>query len=148
MSGLGRVAPMSVRRRLAPTSMPERLTPTFALQSGADVRAAKADADVRAARNVATPTVGWGGADLGAPATFVLLRHGETPLTPQKRFSGRGGSDPSLSDVGREQAERVAAALARRGTIETVLASPSPAPARPPQSSPPVWASTSPSRTG
>ncbi|MEV1081303.1 bifunctional RNase H/acid phosphatase [Streptomyces sp. NPDC050211] len=86
--------------------------------------AAKADADVRAARNVATPSVGWGGADLGAPATFVLLRHGETLLTPQKRFSGRGGTDPSLSDVGREQAERVAAALARRGTIETVLASP------------------------
>ncbi|WP_328365645.1 bifunctional RNase H/acid phosphatase [Streptomyces sp. NBC_00445] len=95
-----------------------------AAKAGADVRAAKADADVRAARNVATPAVGWGGADLGAPATFVLLRHGETPLTPQKRFSGRGGSDPSLSDVGREQAERVAAALARRGTIETILASP------------------------
>ncbi|MGP4011461.1 bifunctional RNase H/acid phosphatase [Streptomyces sp. 4N124] len=86
--------------------------------------AAKDDADVRAARNVATPAVGWGGADLGAPATFVLLRHGETPLTPQKRFSGRGGTDPSLSDVGREQAERVAAALARRGTIQTILASP------------------------
>ncbi|MEU4872586.1 bifunctional RNase H/acid phosphatase [Streptomyces sp. NPDC021608] len=71
------------------------------------------------------PTVGWGAApDLGAPATFVLLRHGETPLTPQKRFSGSGGSDPSLSDVGREQAGRVAAALARRGTVQHVLASP------------------------
>ncbi|MGW0757212.1 bifunctional RNase H/acid phosphatase [Streptomyces sp. NPDC002814] len=93
-------------------------------EGDADVRAAKADADIRAARNVATPAVGWGGADLGAPATFVLLRHGETLLTPQKRFSGRGGTDPSLSDVGREQAERVAAALARRGTIETILASP------------------------
>ncbi|WP_210586799.1 bifunctional RNase H/acid phosphatase [Streptomyces sp. GESEQ-35] len=86
--------------------------------------AAKADADVRAARNVATPTVGWGAADLGAPATFVLLRHGETPLTPQKRFSGSGGTDPSLSDVGREQAERAAAALAQRGTIQAVVASP------------------------
>ncbi|MEU1516900.1 bifunctional RNase H/acid phosphatase [Streptomyces sp. NPDC005811] len=94
----------------------------------------KAAADLRAARTVATPTgrppaakpsVGWGSApDLGAPATFVLLRHGETPLTPQKRFSGRGGTDPSLSDVGREQAERVAAALARRGTIQHILASP------------------------
>ncbi|MFI1703310.1 bifunctional RNase H/acid phosphatase [Streptomyces griseoruber] len=89
----------------------------------------KAAADVRAARTVAgpsgKPSVGWGSApDLGAPATFVLLRHGETPLTPQKRFSGRGGTDPSLSDVGREQAERVAAALARRGTIQHILASP------------------------
>jgi probable phosphoglycerate mutase len=72
---------------------------------------------------VSTP--GWSAApDLGAPATFVLLRHGETPLTPQKRFSGSGGSDPALSDAGREQARRVAEALARRGTIQTVLASP------------------------
>ncbi|MHC3474068.1 bifunctional RNase H/acid phosphatase [Streptomyces sp. 7R007] len=84
--------------------------------------AAKADADRRAARAVASP--GWAPADMGAPATFVLLRHGETPLTPQKRFSGSGGTDPSLSDVGREQAERVGAALARRGTIEAIVASP------------------------
>jgi probable phosphoglycerate mutase len=84
--------------------------------------AAAADADVRAAKVVASP--GWAPADMGAPATFVLLRHGETPLTPQKRFSGSGGTDPSLSDVGREQAERVAAALARRGTVQEILASP------------------------
>ncbi|MFI8485116.1 bifunctional RNase H/acid phosphatase [Streptomyces rubrogriseus] len=80
------------------------------------------EADVRAAKVVASP--GWGPPDMGAPATFVLLRHGETPLTPQKRFSGSGGSDPSLSPVGREQAERVAESLARRGTIEAVVASP------------------------
>ncbi|MGW0942478.1 bifunctional RNase H/acid phosphatase [Streptomyces sp. NPDC002623] len=101
-------------------------------------RDAKGQADRRAARAVGasaspspsgspsgSPSVGWGAApDLGAPATFVLLRHGETPLTPQKRFSGSGGTDPSLSDVGREQAERVAAALARRGTVQHILASP------------------------
>ncbi|MET7915132.1 bifunctional RNase H/acid phosphatase [Streptomyces avermitilis] len=91
----------------------------------ADVRAARnadavsADADVRAARNVASVP-----ADLGTPATFVLLRHGETPLTPQKRFSGSGGSDPALSDVGRRQAELVGAALAVRGTIQAVVSSP------------------------
>ncbi|BET50476.1 bifunctional RNase H/acid phosphatase [Kitasatospora aureofaciens] len=83
---------------------------------------APAAADVRAAKVVASP--GWGPPDMGAPATFVLLRHGETPLTPQKRFSGSGGSDPSLSPVGREQAERVAESLARRGTIEAIVASP------------------------
>ncbi|WP_344368443.1 bifunctional RNase H/acid phosphatase, partial [Streptomyces indiaensis] len=87
-----------------------------------DVRAAKAGADARAAQAVAAP--GWAPADMGAPATFVLLRHGETPLTPQKRFSGSGGTDPSLSDVGREQAERAAALLARRGTIQAVVSSP------------------------
>ncbi|OIK02383.1 bifunctional RNase H/acid phosphatase [Streptomyces sp. MUSC 14] len=68
---------------------------------------------------------GWSSApDLGAPATFVLLRHGETPLTPQKRFSGSGGTNPSLSEAGREQARRAAEALARRGTVQAVVASP------------------------
>ncbi|WP_433918586.1 bifunctional RNase H/acid phosphatase [Streptomyces canus] len=86
------------------------------------VGAAKAEADVRAAKAVASP--GWAPADMGAPATFVLLRHGETPLTPQKRFSGSGGTDPALSDIGREQAERAAEALAGRGTIQHILASP------------------------
>ncbi|WP_053758530.1 bifunctional RNase H/acid phosphatase [Streptomyces sp. AS58] len=97
-----------------------------AVAAGAsDAGRAKAEADLRAARTVATPGVGWGAAaDLGAPATFVLLRHGETPLTPQKRFSGSGGTDPSLSDAGREQAARVAEALAARGTIQAIVASP------------------------
>ncbi|MFF5854390.1 bifunctional RNase H/acid phosphatase [Streptomyces sp. NPDC012751] len=68
---------------------------------------------------------GWSaGPDLGAPATLVLLRHGETPLTPQKRFSGSGGSDPALSAAGREQARRVAESLARRGTVQAIVASP------------------------
>ncbi|MGM9344305.1 bifunctional RNase H/acid phosphatase [Streptomyces salinarius] len=92
-----------------------------AATAGVGSRAA-ADTDVRAAKAVASP--GWGPPDLGAPATFVLLRHGETPLTPQKRFSGSGGTDPSLSAVGREQAEKVAESLARRGTIEAIVASP------------------------
>ncbi|MFD4791262.1 bifunctional RNase H/acid phosphatase [Streptomyces sp. NPDC058459] len=90
--------------------------------------AGRHDAEARAARTVAattTPSPGWSAApDLGAPATFVLLRHGETPLTPQKRFSGSGGSDPALSGAGREQARLVAGALARRGTVQAVVASP------------------------
>ncbi|WP_327392083.1 MULTISPECIES: bifunctional RNase H/acid phosphatase [unclassified Streptomyces] len=69
------------------------------------------------------PRVGWG-ADMGTPTTFVLLRHGETALTPEKRFSGSGGSDPELSAVGRRQAAAVAEALAARGTIQAVVASP------------------------
>ncbi|MCZ4516451.1 bifunctional RNase H/acid phosphatase [Streptomyces sp. ActVer] len=82
--------------------------------------------DIRAARNVASEAPATGGAppDLGTPTTFVLLRHGETPLTPQKRFSGSGGSDPALSDTGRHQAERVATALAARGTVQDVISSP------------------------
>ncbi|WP_406738649.1 bifunctional RNase H/acid phosphatase [Streptomyces sp. NBC_00853] len=78
------------------------------------------DADAPA---VAAGSHGWG-PDMGAPATFVLLRHGETALTPQKRFSGSGGSDPELSPAGRRQAAAVAEALAARGTIQSVISSP------------------------
>ncbi|WP_128983437.1 bifunctional RNase H/acid phosphatase [Streptomyces roseicoloratus] len=67
---------------------------------------------------------GWSGPDMGAPATFVLLRHGETALTPEKRFSGSGGTDPELSPAGLRQAEAVAAALAARGTIQEIVSSP------------------------
>jgi broad specificity phosphatase PhoE len=66
---------------------------------------------------------GWA-PDLGTPTTFVLLRHGQTPLTPQKRFSGSGGEDPELSEAGWNQARQVAAALAARGTIQAVVTSP------------------------
>lgn len=69
------------------------------------------------------PAAGWGG-DLGTATTFVLLRHGETRLTPEKRFSGSGGTDPELSDKGLWQAERAAAALALRGTVQAVVSSP------------------------
>lgn len=67
---------------------------------------------------------GDGFVDMGAAVTFVLLRHGETALTAAKRFSGSGGTDPGLSEQGRWQAERAAAALAVRGTVQAVVASP------------------------
>ncbi|MGW7213598.1 bifunctional RNase H/acid phosphatase, partial [Streptomyces collinus] len=112
-----------------PADGPAVTADASAAEAASDARVAKAgalaenaDADSRAAQAVATP--GWAPADMGAPATFVLLRHGETPLTPQKRFSGSGGTDPSLSGTGREQAERAATMLARRGTIQAVVSSP------------------------
>ncbi|MCX5125492.1 bifunctional RNase H/acid phosphatase [Streptomyces sp. NBC_00347] len=80
---------------------------------------------ITGAAPAAAPAAGQGwGPDMGPPATFVLLRHGETALTPQKRFSGSGGSDPELSEAGRRQAAAVAESLAARGTIETVISSP------------------------
>jgi ribonuclease H / adenosylcobalamin/alpha-ribazole phosphatase len=94
----------------------------------------KARADLRAAGNIGAaapnaarqaPSTGWGpSADMGPPATFVLLRHGETPLTPSKVFSGSGGGDPALSEVGRAQAARTAEALAARGTVQAIVSSP------------------------
>ncbi|MEX2974252.1 bifunctional RNase H/acid phosphatase [Streptomyces sp. C184] len=98
-----------------------------ALDTAAPVRSAAAraaDASAKAADEAAeAPSAGWG-PDLGPPATFVLLRHGETALTPEKRFSGSGGTDPELSAAGRRQAEATAAALAARGTIQAVVSSP------------------------
>ncbi|MET7512717.1 bifunctional RNase H/acid phosphatase [Streptomyces sp. NPDC005480] len=97
-----------------------------ATKARAALAGTRGTADARAAGNVAgTTSQGWSAApDLGAPATFVLLRHGETALTPEKRFSGSGGSDPELSAAGRSQAERVAAALAARGTVQAIVSSP------------------------
>ncbi|MFI1468902.1 bifunctional RNase H/acid phosphatase [Streptomyces wuyuanensis] len=87
--------------------------------SRASVGAATAQATLP--RTTEVEGAGWG-PDLGPPATFVLLRHGETALTPEKRFSGSG--DHELSEVGRRQAEAVAEALAARGTIQAIVSSP------------------------
>lgn len=56
--------------------------------------------------------------------TFLLLRHGETALTAEKRFSGSGGEDPSLAERGRWQAGRAASAIAARGDVTAVVSSP------------------------
>ncbi|OSC69478.1 bifunctional RNase H/acid phosphatase [Streptomyces sp. BF-3] len=83
------------------------------------------DAHPAPRQSAGTPQTGWGSApDLGAPATLVLLRHGETALTPEKRFSGSGGTDPELSAVGRGQAERAAEHFAALGTVQEIVSSP------------------------
>ena len=66
-------------------------------------------------------------ASLGSPTTLFLLRHGETPLTVERRFSGRGGADVGLTDRGRRQAERAASVLEEKvgsATLAAVVASP------------------------
>lgn len=99
------------------------------LDAGDGGAAARGDTGVRAGgvRETATPAVGWG-TDLGAPTTLLLLRHAETDLTPQKRFSGSGGTDPALSATGRRQAMAAAGLLAARGTgtgtVQAVVSSP------------------------
>ncbi|MCJ0867924.1 bifunctional RNase H/acid phosphatase [Streptomyces sp. AP-93] len=99
--------------------------PAPAPASGPDTAAAAVPATAASTGAAPVPAAGQGwGPDMGTPATFVLLRHGETALTPQKRFSGSGGSDPELSEAGRRQAAAVAESLAARGTIETVISSP------------------------
>ncbi len=65
--------------------------------------------------------VGWTGAR-GTPTRFLLLRHGQTELSTQRRYSGRG--NPALTDVGRRQAEAAARHLGQRGGIAAVITSP------------------------
>jgi probable phosphoglycerate mutase len=55
------------------------------------------------------------------PTTVMMLRHGVSEHTVSKRFSGHGGADPGLTDLGREQAARAAARLARRGPVDAVV---------------------------
>ncbi|MEE6177827.1 bifunctional RNase H/acid phosphatase [Mycobacterium sp. 050134] len=64
---------------------------------------------------------GWTGAR-GTPTRLLLLRHGQTELSAQRRYSGRG--NPALTDVGRRQAAAAARYLAERGGIAEVLSSP------------------------
>ncbi|WP_407564541.1 bifunctional RNase H/acid phosphatase [Streptomyces sp. 184] len=103
----------------------ERWTPA-ASRAELDAGAGGGGSPVRAegVGTSATPPVGWGPADAGAATTLLLLRHGETDLTPQKRFSGSGGTDPALSGTGRGQAAAAAALLAARGTVQAVVSSP------------------------
>jgi probable phosphoglycerate mutase len=47
------------------------------------------------------------------PTTIYFVRHGETVLTPTRKFSGTGALDPELTADGLAQAERVAAEVAK-----------------------------------
>ncbi|MGQ0463877.1 MAG: bifunctional RNase H/acid phosphatase [Sporichthyaceae bacterium] len=66
--------------------------------------------------------IGWAG-DLGATTTMLMLRHGVTPHTLEKRFSG-GLHDPALSELGQAQAAATARHLAQRGGVEAIVSSP------------------------
>jgi probable phosphoglycerate mutase len=66
-------------------------------------------------------TLGW--AAPGEPATVtLLLRHGDTVLSPEHRFAGL--RDVPLSAEGTRQAKAAAARLAHGGRIDAVVSSP------------------------
>ncbi len=67
------------------------------------------------------PPPGWTGLS-GRPTRFLLLRHGQTELSVERRYSGRG--NPPLTALGREQAARAAKMLAAKGDIAAVISSP------------------------
>ncbi|MFI5502734.1 bifunctional RNase H/acid phosphatase [Nocardia asteroides] len=82
--------------------------------------AVPATAEPAAAQKVSMAP-GWTGA-VGRPTRLLLLRHGQTELSVQRRYSGRG--NPPLTELGREQADRAAKMLAAKGDIAAVVSSP------------------------
>jgi probable phosphoglycerate mutase len=75
--------------------------------------------------SIQTQTRGWSGST-SVPTTLVLVRHGVTVHTAEKRFSGGlASANPGLSDEGRAQVRATAdwlAPLAER--VDAVVASP------------------------
>ena len=70
----------------------------------------------------------WTGRGSTVPTRLLLLRHGQSPLSVERRYSGRG--NPELTREGLEQAAAAATALAARhvstagGNIRAVVSSP------------------------
>jgi broad specificity phosphatase PhoE len=69
---------------------------------------------------VTTMTLGWDN-PTAEPTTTILLRHGDTRLSPEHRFSGQ--RDLPLSDSGTRQAEAAACRLAAGAPIDVVVSS-------------------------
>ena len=57
----------------------------------------------------------------GEPTVTILLRHGQTPMSVQKRYAGR--SDVTLTDVGVQQAAAAAKRLTSAG-LDVIVTSP------------------------
>ena len=66
------------------------------------------------------PRTSWRPAE-GEPTVTVLLRHGQTPMSVQKRYAGR--SDAPLTDVGVQQAAAAAKRLTSAG-LGAIVTSP------------------------
>src|SRR5215469_8686261 len=66
-------------------------------------------------------TLGWDN-PTADPTTTILLRHGDTRLSPEHRFSGR--RDVPLSASGTRQARAAACRLATSSPIDAVVSSP------------------------
>jgi probable phosphoglycerate mutase len=90
--------------------------------AGIDTRQPEAVAEpAKTVAEQAQTSPGWTGAR-GAPTRMLLLRHGQTELSAQRRYSGRG--NPALTEVGRQQAGAAARYVADRGGIAAVFSSP------------------------
>jgi ribonuclease H / adenosylcobalamin/alpha-ribazole phosphatase len=129
---LGRISYVWVPRarntradRLANQAMDAASSPASAASAGAASSPGEESGPERLAAQPLTTTfagrAGWGGAG-GRATTTLLLRHGETPLSAERRFAGRG--DIPLTEEGLRQAAAAAERLAARGGIDVIVTSP------------------------
>ena len=107
----------------------EHLADDAAAEATAEAEAGKPGAGLAGYRAAPEPSstrriVGWSRADLGAPTTVLLVRHGVTQQSIEHRFSGLNGVDPGLIELGRRQAEAAAEELVRRGGADVIVSSP------------------------
>ncbi|WP_433605228.1 bifunctional RNase H/acid phosphatase [Prescottella agglutinans] len=99
----------------------DAITSGFVADANADAEQAAPPRPAAAAATAPAPAPGWTGA-VGAPTRMLLLRHGQTELSVERRYSGRG--NPPLTEVGRAQARAAAERIAAKGAIAAVVSSP------------------------
>ena len=94
-----------------------------AMDAAVGVTPASAESDTGTTVKAPATSPGWTGAR-GAPTRLLLLRHGQTALSVERRYSGRG--NPELTELGREQAALAAKRLASRtpSDVSAVISSP------------------------
>jgi probable phosphoglycerate mutase len=101
----------------------ERGRPGLIRRTPADAFETEVDADPVPA-HPRPAIVGWG-PDIGAPTVTLIVRHGVTQHSVERRFSGSGGRfDPPLIPQGIAQAEAAAAEVATRGGGDVLVCSP------------------------
>jgi probable phosphoglycerate mutase len=103
--------------RLANEAMDDQAAGREWTPRNAETTSGEASRQTKKAKNT---LYGWS-APTGSMTIATLLRHGETPLSIEKRFSGRG--DAALTDRGLAQAEAAAARLVGVG-FDVIVSSP------------------------
>ena len=94
-------------------------TPAGSDRSSADGPSAdRSSADRSSAERA---SIGWGPAQ-GQATITLLLRHGQTPLSAERRFAGLG--DIELTEMGVRQAKLAGERLAARGGVDVIVSSP------------------------
>ncbi|NMO90520.1 histidine phosphatase family protein [Actinomycetospora sp. TBRC 11914] len=74
--------------------------------------ASTGDASTGDASTAANAAGAWTGRGAAVPTRVLLLRHGQSPLSVDRRYSGRG--NPPLTEVGQSQAAAAAASVGAR----------------------------------